>query len=351
MRRVAPPKFFPLREYVAWPYANDRLSLLAPAVFIVMMTLCIVESATEAQVRFSVPHPIPYQGSKRRLAPAILSYVPANQYTRLVEPFAGSAAVTLASASSRKFSSYIIGDALEPLIRLWQIVIENPKSAADEYEVLWHRERQKPIDAYYEIRAEFNADRDPAKLLYLLARCVKNAVRFNPAGEFNQSPDKRRTGTRPQMMRAELFAAHKILAGRCHAVHGDFLSLFLRAQEGDFFYLDPPYQGTSDGRDQRYIAGVSRGRMIEALEILNDKRIPFVLSYDGFCGERNYGEPLPSTVAHRILLDVGRSSQATLNGRDDVTVESLYVSNLIPACRKTTTFALEDFAEQATLFG
>ena len=316
-----------------------------------MMTLCTIESANEAQVRFSVPHPIPYQGSKRRLAPAILSYIPTGQYTRLVEPFAGSAAVTLACASSKKFSSYIIGDALEPLIELWQIVIENPKRAADEYEVLWHRERQKPIDAYYEIRSEFNTDRDPAKLLYLLARCVKNAVRFNPAGEFNQSPDKRRTGTRPQMMRAELFAAHKILGGKCQAVHGDFLSLFLLAQEGDLFYLDPPYQGTSDGRDQRYIAGVSRGRMIEALNILNEKRVPFILSYDGFCGERNYDEPLPSTVAHRILLDVGRSSQATLNGRHEVTVESLYVSHLIPASRKATTFCLEDFAQQATLFG
>jgi DNA adenine methylase len=301
-------------------------------------------------VRFSVPHPIPYQGSKRRLAPAILSYIPSSRYSRLIEPFAGSAAVTLAAASQTKFSSYIIGDALEPLIRLWQLVIDDPKEAADQYETHWNRERQKPIDAYYEIRSEFNVDRDPAKLLYLLARCVKNAVRFNPAGEFNQSPDKRRTGTRPQLMRVEIFAAHRLLAGKCQAMHGDFLSLFLSAQEGDFFYLDPPYQGTSQGRDQRYIAGVSRDRMIEALTILNEKRIPFILSYDGFCGERNYGDPLPSTIAHRILLDVGRSSQATLSGRDDVTIESLYVSHLIPVGRETTTRSLESFTEQATLF-
>ncbi|MEQ6341652.1 MAG: DNA adenine methylase [Gammaproteobacteria bacterium] len=286
------------------------------------------------------------------MATAILSHVPANQYTRLVEPFAGSAAVTLAAASRKTFSSYVIGDALEPLIRLWDMIIDDPTEAADQYSKLWHREREKPIDAYYEIRSEFNADRNPAKLLYLLARCVKNAVRFNPAGEFNQSPDKRRKGTRPQLMKAELFAAHQALAGKSQAVHGDFLSLFLSAQEGDFFYLDPPYQGTSEGRDQRYIAGVSRDRMIEALAILNEKRIPFILSYDGFSGERKYGDPLPQTVAHRILLDVGRSSQATLNGRDDVTIESLYVSHFIPAIRKATkaTLSLDDFAEQTTLF-
>lgn len=302
-------------------------------------------------MRFSIPHPIPYQGSKRRLATAILSHVPAAQYNRLVEPFAGSAAVTLAAASQKTFRSYVIGDALEPLVCLWQSVISDPAAIAEEYEALWMREREKPIRAYYEIRTEFNADRGPAKLLYLLARCVKNAVRFNPAGEFNQSPDKRRKGTKPQTMRAALFGAHRILNGQCEAVHGDFFALFSAARDGDFFYLDPPYQGTSEGRDRRYIAGVTREQMIRGLTILNEKRVPFVLSYDGFCGERNYGEPLPEIVAHRILLDVGRSSQATLSGRDDVTVESLYVSHLIPASRPNgTTVSLNDFAAQESLF-
>ena len=273
-----------------------------------------------------------------------------SRYIRLVEPFAGSAAVTLAAASQQKFHSYIIGDALEPLIRIWQIVIDDPTTVAEHYEILWHREREKPIHAYYEIRSEFNADRNSAKLLYLLARCVKNAVRFNSVGEFNQSPGKRRKGTHPQTMKAELFAAHRVLAGNCKAVHTDFVPLFLSAQEGDFFYLDPPYQGTSQGRDQRYIAGVSRDQMINALMILNEKGIPFILSYDGSCGERNYGEPLPEAVAHRILLDVGRSSQATLNSRDDVTIESLYVSHAIPSSRKGTTLSLEDFSAQASLF-
>ena len=44
-----------------------------------------------------VPHPIPYQGSKRNLAPAILGYFPGGVAT-LIEPFAGSAALTLATA-------------------------------------------------------------------------------------------------------------------------------------------------------------------------------------------------------------------------------------------------------------
>jgi len=301
-------------------------------------------------VRFSVPHPIPYQGSKRRLAAAILSYVGAGRYERLVEPFAGSAAVTLAAARSMKFRRFEIGDRLEPLVKLWQAIIEDPEGIASEYESLWKRERKRPIDEFYDIRSQFNADRDPAKLLYLLARCVKNAVRFNPSGEFNQSPDKRRTGTKPESMRKELFAAHRLLHGKARAVCADFFEVFQAAEPGDFFYLDPPYQGTSQGRDSRYIAGVTRERMIEGLNVLNERGIPFILSYDGSCGDRTYGDRLPKKLASRILLDVGRSSQATLNGRDHITIESLYVShNVIPAAADDRTMGLHDFDEQLSM--
>jgi DNA adenine methylase len=85
--------------------------------------------------------------------------------------------------------------------------------------------------------------------------------------------------------------------------------------------------------------------------ILNQRRIPFILSYDGSCGERNYGDPLPQNIARRVLLDVGRSSQATLNGRDEITIESLYVSHLLPTNHMLKSAAsLRDFAEQGTLF-
>jgi DNA adenine methylase len=90
--------------------------------------------------------------------------------------------------------------------------------------------------------------------------------------------------------------------------------------------------------------------MIEGLAILNQKYIPFILSYDGFCGGRSYGEPVPKTVAHRILLDVGRSSQATLNGRDETTIESLYVSRNLAIADQSAPISLDDFAEQAMLF-
>lgn len=40
------------------------------------------------------PQPIPYQGSKRALVPLILNYFP-TKVNRLIEPFAGSAALSI----------------------------------------------------------------------------------------------------------------------------------------------------------------------------------------------------------------------------------------------------------------
>lgn len=54
----------------------------------------------------NLPHPIQYQGSKRNLAPVILRYVPKG-IERLIEPFAGSAAISIATAARQMEKSYI----------------------------------------------------------------------------------------------------------------------------------------------------------------------------------------------------------------------------------------------------
>ena len=71
-----------------------------------------------------LPHPIPYQGSKRNLADQILRFFP-NEFDRLIEPFAGSAAITLASSFYFKANKFILNDINSPLIALWNSIINN----------------------------------------------------------------------------------------------------------------------------------------------------------------------------------------------------------------------------------
>ena len=100
-----------------------------------------------------------------------------------------------------------------------------------------------------------------------------------------------------------------------------------QATPDDLIYMDPPYQGVCGERDPRYLKGVLVDEFVEVLESLNYREIRYLVSYDGRTGDRVHGRRLPDRLRlHLIELDAGRSSQATLLGRAEVTVESLYLS-------------------------
>jgi DNA adenine methylase len=285
-----------------------------------------------------LPHPIPYQGSKRALAASILAAVEGRRFRRLYEPFAGSGALTLAAASRQIATHYVLSDSLAPLAALWRRLLADPAGLARDYAALW-RAQARAADFYERVRDRFNRTRAPEALLYLLARCVKASPRFNRAGEFNQSPDRRRLGMSPERMARELAGAAALLAGRAEVRCTDFADALADAAPGDLVYLDPPWQGTTLGRDKRYHAGLSRERLVAVVEALRRRGIALLLSYDGRTGVREYGEPLPAQLGMRRLeLVAGRSAQATLLGRDRVTVESLYVALEAPSKRIALAF-------------
>lgn len=279
-----------------------------------------------------LPHPIPYQGSKRLLASRILAVVSGRKFRSLFEPFAGSAAITIAVASLDLADRYVIGDSLGGLARIWQMIVSEPEQLTAGYEQLWCGQTGADDDYYNAVRDDYNRDGGAAQLLYLLARCVKNSPRFNRDGEFNQSHDRRRLGMRPAKMAAQISGAHRLLKGRTRAVCADFNDCLSDATSEDLVYLDPPWEGTTTGRDKRYVEGLARVRLLRVLADLRRRGVPYLLSYDGRCGAKQYGEPLPKPVGARLSLVAGRSSQATLNGRSAMTVESLYVSRSLRVC-------------------
>ncbi len=220
----------------------------------------------------------------------------------------------------------MIGDSLPAMIELWRGIVERPHETAERYRILWSQQHGD-ADHYGRVRARYNIGHDPLDLLYLICRCVKNAVRFNTRGEFTQSADQRRMGMHPDRMRNAIEAASSLLRDRVELRCGDWLETCADASARDFVYLDPPYLGTSTGRDKRYHAQLTREALLDGLAQLRTRGVPFALSYDGATGTKKYGPPLPAhlQLAH-LLLDAGRSAQATLNGRNERTIESLYLS-------------------------
>ena len=235
--------------------------------------------------------------------------------------------MTLWAASRGAAKRYVIGERLEPIATLWQSIIEKPDDTADSYERIWEGQTQSELAYFNRIRERYNNDRNPVDLLYLICRCVKNAVRFNKNGAFTQSVDKRRLGMRPEKMKVAILGAARLLKGRTEVRVGDWLETTKEAGASDFIYMDPPYLGTSIGRDKRYAHQMAQEPLIEGLTQFRNRGLRFALSYDGMTGEKVYGPPLPEALGlTRLLLHAGTSSQATLSGKKAETIESLYIS-------------------------
>ena len=273
------------------------------------------------------PHPIPYQGSKRNLAKYILPFF-SQDIDTLFEPFAGSAAISIATALHGKAKQFHINDVNAPLIALWKEIIHHPQKISEQYKYLWLKQQGNERKFYDILRDEFNKTKRPDYLLYLLARCVKASVRYNANGEFNQSPDNRRLGRNPQQMTEDILAVSKLLSGKTTATSQDYKEVLSLAKDVDLVYMDPPYQGVCSTGDPRYFSGIDFDEFMQELKRLNQRNVPFILSYDGRTGKKSYGQSLPEELGmYRLEVDAGRSTQATLLGRTDVTYESVYLSS------------------------
>ncbi len=277
-----------------------------------------------------IPNIVQYQGSKRMLAPHILRYM-RGRFARFVEPFAGMASMTFAVAAEGRCGAFWVNDLNAPLVDILRAAVQQPQALLAEYRRVWEEQftwRGGHIAHFNHVRVRFNGGEQTASnMLYLLARCVKGAVRYGRDGQFNQSPDKRRHGTRPEKLAKNIAAIAALLHGKAAFSALDYREVLEQCKAGDMVYMDPPYQGVSGARDQRYLAGVEMDEFAAALETLNRRGIDFLVSYDGACGEKAYGRELPAELGcRRVLLRAGLSTQALLLGKKEVTHEALYVS-------------------------
>ena len=241
------------------------------------------------------------------------------------------AAMTIATAVQNRAEHYYVNDINAPLINLFKTVVEEPETLYLDYKKVWEEQfdyAEGPEKHYYHIRDLFNSGNTcPSFMLYLLARCVKGAVRYSSDGNFNQGMDRRRHGTKPETIRRNSLLISKLLLNKSTFSSLDYRESVEMADENDIVYMDPPYQGVSNTRDHRYYSGIEYDDFVSMLDGLNRKKINFIISYDGTCGNTSYGKDLPSDLeCTKFMLVAGKSAQATLLGETQITSEALYVS-------------------------
>jgi DNA adenine methylase len=175
-----------------------------------------------------------WAGGKFRVLEQILPRIP--QGDRLVEPFAGSAAVALNAG----FPSALVADSNGDLIDLYRSIKDDPDRFIREASELFVR-AQNSRASFEALRAEFNESDNPFRrsviFVYLNRHGFNGLCRYNAKGRFNVPFGKY---TRPGFPGAEIrnFA---IAAQRMEFRHQDFLSTMSSAVPGDVIYCDPPY--------------------------------------------------------------------------------------------------------------
>lgn len=298
------------------------------------MTAAVIEMMTVYAAGFPAspqPQPFPLQGSKRGQVPVINRLIPPGR-PRLVEPFCGSAAVSIGARYDALVSDVSISDANASIVRLWRDILACSDDLVARYERIWSAQFDSadsdPRGYFNLVRERYNCadEGDTADFLFLLNRIVKAALRYGKNGKMNQSADGRRTGAKPATVRERLRAVSSLMEGS-DALHRDWRDALREATADDLIYLDPPYQGTTDTRDQRYLSGMSVDTFEEGVRAAVARGLSLIISYDALRGPAIYGRPLDPDL-ELLALDVitGVSAQGTLLGRKQEAHETIYLS-------------------------
>ncbi len=175
-----------------------------------------------------------WAGNKYKLANTIIPVLPKGK--RLIEPFAGSAAIFLNS----NYEHYVLADVNADLINLYKIIKREGKQFI-KYAQQFFSTKTNQAQRYYQLREQFNECNDPlersALFLYLNRHCYNGLCRYNNKGYFNVPFGRYRN---PYFPSEEIIAfQHKAKRAtfRCE----DFLTVMHDSQQGDVIYCDPPY--------------------------------------------------------------------------------------------------------------
>ena len=190
-----------------------------------------------------------WAGNKYRLMGKIQTLLPDGK--RLVEPFAGSAAVFL----NTNYDKYLLADNNADLINLYNVLKENGEDFI-KYCRPYFTEKNNTEVAYYEFRRQFNATRSVKKksalFLYLNRHGYNGLCRYNLKGGYNVPFGRYK---KPYFPAEEMLAfANKAQTARF--IHQDFVSVMQQAKTGDVIYCDPPYAPVSASANfTQYSAG------------------------------------------------------------------------------------------------
>jgi DNA adenine methylase len=216
--------------------------------------------------RFKVMRPfLKWAGGKHRLVERIKQQLAPGK--RLVEPFAGSCALSLNVA----YEAYWLNDINPDLILLYRMLQQEGTELIQLCRALFAADYNQ-AERYYELREQFNIATDglqkAALFLYLNRHGFNGLCRYNSSGDFNVPFGRYKN---PYFPLAELryFIDHFKTAVFSSL---DFETVMRQTQPGDVIYCDPPYIPLTDTANftQFSAAGFDKTDQLRLAEVARD---------------------------------------------------------------------------------
>ncbi|WP_447730419.1 DNA adenine methylase [Enterobacter asburiae] len=181
-----------------------------------------------------------WAGNKTAIMSELKKHLPDGP--RLVEPFAGSCAVMMAT----DYPYYLIADINPDLINLYQVIKEDVNSFIHLVERIFSKFTTE--EDYYKCRQFFNTvPLEPIEkavyFLFLNRHCYRGLCRYNQRGLFNVPYGNYKKPYLP-VDEIRAFAEKAVRATFICASYDETLAML---QAGDVVYCDPPYDGTFSG--------------------------------------------------------------------------------------------------------
>ncbi|GAB4223345.1 MAG: Dam family site-specific DNA-(adenine-N6)-methyltransferase [Gammaproteobacteria bacterium] len=175
-----------------------------------------------------------WPGNKHRVLQYILPHLPSGK--RLIEPFAGSAAVTLNSDYPR----YLIAEHNNDLVQVYRHLKREKHLFIDFCQQFFSAQNNAP-QRYYHYREMFNNSQDlrlrAALFIYLNRHGYNGLCRYNNSGQYNVPFGRYQKPYFPlNEMRHFIQRAPRITIR-----HADYRSTLQTAKPDDIVYCDPPY--------------------------------------------------------------------------------------------------------------
>lgn len=194
--------------------------------------MSVKKRATRADVK--VRPFLKWAGNKLRIIGRVKEHLPKGK--RLVEPFAGSAAVFL----NTDYDRYLLCDSNRDLIDLYTLLQKRGEKFIEQAEELFTA-RNNHAERYYKFRDEFNQCSDKSRraalFIYLNRHGYNGLCRYNASGGFNVPFGRYK---RPYFPADEMLTFHH-KAQNAAFRHQDFTTTFGEVEKGDVIYCDPPY--------------------------------------------------------------------------------------------------------------